>query len=338
MIYSYTEFEGSKTISLIFKKGMPVSVGEGHKKFDEIDTLRSSGELNDMSEEDVLRLLSETESTKWTLKTISEDSGYSLTIYGLTDSEGNEIDSSLGTKLAQALGDDPDNEDRIRAMLRFLIRAKENPSMPDSDKLYNWIFSEKLTLTPDGHFLGYKSVDPNDLSRGLEVKLPNGDLTTDKCAASLAGDQDVYWSHFSGGGITNGVEFPANVPQWVGSVVEMPRDKVDSDGRVECSVGLHVGTYGYASTFHYGISQLLLVKVDPRDVVSVPEYDFTKLRTCRYTVVGEVDDILDVDLWVDDHFAPHIEPDPLDNDEEDDLESITEAVIEEIMKRIRELG
>lgn len=211
--------------------------------------------------------------------------------------------------------------------------------MPDADQLYRWIFSEKLTLTPDGHFLGYKSVSKYPNGTDQVAILPNGDKETADYAYTMH-DDEVYWSHFSGGGITNGVEFTGQVPQWVGATVEMPRDKVDSRGHVECSVGLHVGTYGYASTFHSGdYSQLLLVKVDPKDVVSVPDYDFTKLRACRYTVVGEVDDILDVDLWVDDHFAPDIKlNDKFDKMDEEDVDSVVETLIEEMMKRIRELG
>lgn len=341
MLFRTTEVEGSKVISLIFQKGMPVTVSTEHNKFNEIEELLNSGELSSMGDDEVMSILApNVEADKWTTRQMDVGS-YNLTPYGLMDSLGSKIDTRLGKKLSQALGSDPENEARIRAMVRFLIRAEENPSMPDSDKLYRWIFSEKLTLTPDGHFLGYKSVSKNperDLSE-VEITLPNGDQEKADYAHTMH-DGDVYWSHFSGGGITNGVEFPGQVPQWVGAVVEMPRDKVDSRGHVECSVGLHVGTYGYASQFYSGAgSQLLLVKVDPKDVVSVPDYDFTKLRACRYTVVGEVEDLLDVDLWVDDHFAPEISlEDGLDKYDEEELDSVVDNLIEEMMRRIREIG
>ena len=336
MLYSYTGFNGIDSISLIFRKGMPVTVGEDHPKFEEINNLRINGELKTATDDEVMSILTQKTVNAWVEKSMSEGE-YQLTPYGLYDSDG-LVSSDLADKLAKALGEDPDNEPRIRAMVRFLARAKENPSMPDADKLYRWIFSEKLTLTPDGHFLGYKSVakSPKDVLSKVEITLPNGDAETADYAHTMH-DGDVYWSHFSGGGITNGVEFPEQVPQWVGAVVEMPRDKVDSRGDVECSVGLHVGTYGYASKFYAGdISQLLLVKVDPKDVVSVPDYDFTKLRACRYTVVGEIEDILDVDLWVDDHFAPEIELESVDKNQDNDIDFMTEAVIAEIMKRIKE--
>lgn len=344
MLYRTTEVAGSKTVTLIFKKGMPVTVSTEHSRFPQIEELLSSGELTSMSDEEVLKVLQPEEeetSSKWVERQVSVGE-YNLTPYGLMTPTGDRIDTKLGKKLSMALGEDPENESRIRAMVRFLIRAKENPSMPDADKLYRWIFSEKLTLTPDGHFLGYKSVakNPRDNLSEVEITLPNGDTDTADYAHTMQ-DGDVYWSHFNGGGITNGVEFPGQVPQWVGAVVEMPRDKVDDRGHVECSVGLHVGTYGYASTFYSGSgSQLLLVKVDPKDVVSVPDYDFTKLRACRYTVVGEVEDILDVDLWVDEHFAPEIEleDDKLDKYDEKELDSVVTDLVAEMMKRIREVG
>lgn len=88
----------------------------------------------------------------------------------------------------------------------------------------------------------------------------------------------------------------------------MPRDRVDSNGRVECSVGLHVGTYEYASG--YVGNMMLLVKVNPRDVVSVPDYDFSKLRSCRYTIIAaDVPGVLDSKLYIDEEFAPVVSDD-----------------------------
>lgn len=347
MLYRTTEVEGSKTITLVFKRGMPVTVSTEHSRFGDIEGLLSSGDLTKMSDDEVLKVLqpeAESSASKWVERQISVGE-YNLTPYGLMSPNGDKVDTELSKKLSKVLGEDPENEDRIRAMVRFLVRAKENPSMPDSDKLYRWIFSEKLTLTPDGHFLGYKSVARERGDGGNdEITLPNGDIETLDYAETMSDDFDTYWSHFAGGGITNGVEFPGQVPQWYGAVVEMPRDKVDSRGHVECSVGLHVGTYGYASQFYAGdSSQLLLVKVDPKDVVSVPDYDFTKLRACRYTVVGEVEDILDVDLWVDEHFAPEIElensfEDGFDKYDKKELDLVVTDLVEEMLKRIREIG
>ena len=74
----------------------------------------------------------------------------------------------------------------------------------------------------------------------------------------------------------------------VGEVLEMPRNKVDDNKEVGCSYGFHAGTLEYASNFAGGTDRLVLVEIDPADVVSIPtDCEFQKLRTCRYKVVAE---------------------------------------------------
>jgi len=74
----------------------------------------------------------------------------------------------------------------------------------------------------------------------------------------------------------------------VGNVLEMPRNKVDDDKNVGCSYGFHAGTLEYASGFADGTDKLVLVEIDPADVVSIPtDCSFQKLRTCKYKVVSE---------------------------------------------------
>ena len=74
----------------------------------------------------------------------------------------------------------------------------------------------------------------------------------------------------------------------VGNVVEMPRNKVDDNKDVGCSQGLHAGTLEYASGYACDNDKLVLVEIDPADVVSIPtDCEFQKLRTCKYKVVAE---------------------------------------------------
>ena len=74
----------------------------------------------------------------------------------------------------------------------------------------------------------------------------------------------------------------------VGNVLEMPRNKVDDDKLVGCSYGFHAGTLEYASDFACENDKIVLVEIDPADVVSIPvDCEFQKLRTCRYKVVEE---------------------------------------------------
>lgn len=70
-----------------------------------------------------------------------------------------------------------------------------------------------------------------------------------------------------------------------GDIVEMPRSEVNANRNQTCSTGLHVAAYKYAKSFNGG-EILMEVKVNPKDVVSVPiDYNAEKMRCCRYEVI-----------------------------------------------------
>ena len=75
----------------------------------------------------------------------------------------------------------------------------------------------------------------------------------------------------------------------VGSVVEMERNEVDDNKEVTCSAGLHFCSQEYLPHFGGSDSRVVIVKINPRDVVSIPtDYNNAKGRACRYEVIGEV--------------------------------------------------
>lgn len=77
----------------------------------------------------------------------------------------------------------------------------------------------------------------------------------------------------------------------VGQVLEMTRNTVDDDANRGCSAGFHAGSYQYADGYCGSGGRLMLVKIDPADVVSVPhDCECQKLRTCRYEVVSELEE------------------------------------------------
>jgi len=74
----------------------------------------------------------------------------------------------------------------------------------------------------------------------------------------------------------------------VGQVVEMERNRVDDDKDRTCSYGLHFCSRGYLD--HFDGERLVVLKINPRDVVSIPsDYGDTKGRCCRYEVVSEIE-------------------------------------------------
>lgn len=99
---------------------------------------------------------------------------------------------------------------------------------------------------------------------------PNGDFLAYK---SIRYD---YKDHHSG-----------TMDNSVGQIVQMPREEVDPRRNNTCSRGLHFCSRGYVGTM--GSGRLMVVQVNPADVVSIPsDYGNTKGRAWRYRVVGEI--------------------------------------------------
>ena len=74
-----------------------------------------------------------------------------------------------------------------------------------------------------------------------------------------------------------------------GTVVEMERYKVDDNKDQTCSTGLHFCGMSYLDHFGGNDSRVVIVKIDPADVVSIPsDYNGAKGRACRYEVIGEL--------------------------------------------------
>jgi hypothetical protein len=75
-----------------------------------------------------------------------------------------------------------------------------------------------------------------------------------------------------------------------GNVLEMPRNEVDDDADLGCAAGWHCGAATFVASFGSDNDRFVLVKVNPRDVVSCPkDSSYQKLRVCRYEILREVD-------------------------------------------------
>jgi hypothetical protein len=82
--------------------------------------------------------------------------------------------------------------------------------------------------------------------------------------------------------------FTGKMNNSVGQILEMARNQVDDVRDRTCSYGLHFCSLSYLPSYHGGEGRVMIVKINPADVVSIPsDYDFAKGRTCRYEVIGE---------------------------------------------------
>ena len=100
--------------------------------------------------------------------------------------------------------------------------------------------------------------------------------------------------------------YTGNFHNEVGQVLEMPRNGVCDDATNGCSEGFHAGSYEYAKSFGGSTSRLIIVKINPEDVVSVPkDCSCQKLRTARYEVVKDFEVVyrspLDTEFSSDDY-------------------------------------
>lgn len=75
----------------------------------------------------------------------------------------------------------------------------------------------------------------------------------------------------------------------VGSRPSVPRESVDDNRNNVCSRGLHFCSREYLPNYHGSEGRVMIVKVNPADVVSIPvDYSFTKGRCWIYEVIGEI--------------------------------------------------
>lgn len=171
--------------------------------------------------------------------------------------DGEEIHNSLAETVVRFLQEGVED---WRPLVAFFENVQANPNEHSREQLYDWITEQNLSLTEDGLLIGYKGVTKDD----------EGNLVS--CTSGTA--------------IADGEVVTGQIPNAVGTYVEMPRTEVMHNPWNDCDAGLHVGSYSYASD--YG-TVVIEVHVNPRDVVSVPNSSW-KMRCCRYKVIGVLRD------------------------------------------------
>jgi hypothetical protein len=152
-------------------------------------------------------------------------------------------------------------------LVKFLENLMQNPSARSVSELYKFLENKFMPITEDGCFLAYKSVQNDYLS-----------ITSGKTEVRVSEDGGKTFRIVTG-----------QVPNNVGNILEVDRNSVDDDATRTCSFGLHAGALEYANTFGGSDSKKVVVKINPRDAVSVPiDHDAQKLRASRYEVIADL--------------------------------------------------
>lgn len=146
----------------------------------------------------------------------------------------------------------------INPLKNFVVRLMSNPSARAREEFARFADYKELPFDEDGFIYAYKGVDDElwSITGNKETRVVSGKVN-------------------EAGKIWNGAN----------ETIEVAREDVDDDCNRYCSYGLHAGSFEYATGFG---TRTVLVKIDPKDVVSVPtDCDGQKVRVCKYIVVSE---------------------------------------------------
>lgn len=204
-----------------------------------------------------------------------------------------------------ARSDDPNAGDTIRSILTRVVTAVKNAvnAAPNSgvtfddgvvryngEELHNTLTERMVRMVEEGF-----PVDP--LVRFLENLMQNPSfrvvnnlydfLEYGKIPITEDGHFLAYkairedWHDIRTGTMDNSI----------GKVVSIPRNKVDENPNNTCSYGLHVCSWDYLPHFAHANGRVVIVKVNPANVVAIPaDYNNTKMRCSEYEVVSEYAD------------------------------------------------
>lgn len=291
MYYSLAKDSKGTSLTLIFSDGKTHLVSEKHPNFSQV---LEAAQDDSVPEEEVMRLANLVALVGDRLTRLSER----VSIVGnnvLFD--GDPIRSEIADHIVRMVRES--DERGWQSLVSFLEKVQTNPNEHSRESLYSWIAGRNFTLTQDGDLIAYKGVkiDEDGVSRSI--------------------------SH--GTAMVNGVVHQGAIPNPDGAVVEMPRSEVQHDTAVGCSTGLHAGTWEYASGFAQG--RVLTVRINPRDVVSVPtDCEAQKMRVSRYEVLSSVETAYQATTWAG---SDHSHEDE-DYDVEDDYNVCDECGTEEL--------
>ncbi len=177
--------------------------------------------------------------------------------------KGEALPAALSNKILSIIADGLP----VDYFVKFWENLEQNPSSKSVEELIEFLQYKELPITEDGCFLAYKGVQDNYYSS-------HGNLKT-KVLQGKVDDAGRIW---------NGV----------GETIEVRRRDVDDNREQHCSHGLHVGSLDYARGF---ASRLVVVKVDPKDVVSIPsDCSCQKARVTKYKVVADFEEEIKVSV------------------------------------------
>lgn len=234
--------------------GVNVSIDSTAHNFEQLresimETVNNRGSL-----EEVRNLIEESRS--------NNDVGELRKELGITINDDGTVSLPHGVTLpagVHSVFNDIVDKEHGERLIKFAKSLSDNPREYSRQAMIAWIMTNpSLTILEDGRIRGF---------RGL---------------------QDDFHSIHSGYGIVNGVELKnAHLDNSPGNIIEFPVAMSDHNTVNSCSIGLHVGTWKYASS--YGRGKYVSVAFSASDVVSPPhDAHQSKIRVSRMEILEEI--------------------------------------------------
>lgn len=289
-MFSLTEDTKGKSLAIFYADGESETIPEAHVSFKPIIEKLISGTATD---EDIRDLTGVLKTVARKMAALSERvSVDGKEVYFDGDPLRGEISDIIKRMFEEGKALD------FKPLVNFLEKAKTNPSLKSIDDLYRWIRNGDLVIDPDGDIVAYKAVKVN--ADGVNVSIHEGNA------------------------FVNGEDFHGHIPNVPGSIISMARSQVNDNEFETCSYGLHAGTYAYATEFatwqRHDTTRLILVKINPRDVVSVPnDHNDAKMRVSRYTVLTQIDERI-----AQPFYQPELDEDEIEDDEIDEFDGLAD--------------
>lgn len=238
----------NNTKIILFINGKSISVEKTDKRYAKI--VKVFELPTSEQEEAVLKVL---EPSEVSIKSIHGQNGFEVVGEDIFY-KGEKLPNAFATKIKSIIRDGLP----LEHFEKFWERLDLNPSNTAIEELVDFLSYRELPITEDGCFLAYKGVAPDyySIQGNTSTKVLQGTVN-------------------SSGKIYNGV----------GETIQVRRRDV-CDNRDECaSSGLHAGSLNYASGWG---SRVVVVKIDPQHVVSVPiDSQAQKIRVEQYEVLSD---------------------------------------------------
>ena len=237
---------------MLFLNGKPTRIEKTDRNYPKIlATFQLPEDEQENAVEEILSYVLEPD------KIINETEGFEISLEGVITYKGEVLPKAFADKVHSIIEDGLP----LGHFEMFWENLSKNPSyhVVNETGFFEFLEYRELPLTEDGCFLAYRGVKSDywSVSGNPSTKVLQGEVN-------------------ASGQIYNGV----------GEVIEVKRNGVCDNRDIHChNLSLHIGSLDYAKGWG---NKVIIVKVNPADVVSVPnDCEAQKCRVCKYEVIGD---------------------------------------------------